>query len=316
MDTLILLGNGFDKSLGYQTGYDNFYENCREQLNDASKNGNKLCKDILATPKHKLWSDLENGLYHYSLQLTKTHGSGNTDAANKFKKDFEELRALLFNYLYKEISKSILSGTQDRTAKLYSLWYKHFDPLLVTFTYTNSVLALFNVKDPKIFYNNDDSINETWLVFQHGAIYNTYDAKNYMQDNIVLGIDDSQQVEDIHSFLYKSNQHRHDVSYYTDAINECKNIIIFGCSAGESDRWYFEQIFNNQMHGKTFLVYAYGNKGIFNIKKQIRELTGSLTDFERRNHVEYIDNSTDDVINSTKNMVDIHLTSKQTANQI
>lgn len=300
MDTLILLGNGFDKSLGYQTGYDNFYENCREQLIDAYKNGNKLCKDIMATPKHELWSDLENGLYHYSLQLTKTYGGGNTYVANKFKKDFEELRALLFNYLNKEISKPILSETQVQTTKLYSLWYKLFDPLLVTFTYTISVLAHVNVNEPRIFYNNDDSINETRLVFQHGAIYNTKEAQIYTPEHIVLGIDDSQQVEDIHSFLYKSNQHRHDVGYYIDAIKNCKNIIIFGCSAGESDRWYFEQIFNNQIKSKTFLVYAYGEEGISSIKDQIDKLTGSLTDFECRNQVKYIDNSTYDVIKLTE----------------
>lgn len=303
MDTLILLGNGFDKSLGYQTGYDNFYENCREQLNDASKKGNKLCEDILTNPRHILWSDLENGLYHYSLHLTEKYGIGNFDVANKFKKEFEELRTLLFNYLKKEISKPILSETQVQTTELYSLWYKLFDPLLVTFTYTISVLAHVNVNEPRIFYNNDDSINETRLVFQHGAIYNTKEAQIYTPEHIVLGIDDSQQVENIHSFLYKSNQHRHDVNYYTDAIKNCKNIIIFGCSAGESDRWYFEQIFNNQINSKTFLVYAYGIEGMLSIKNQIDKLTtGSLTDFERRNHVEYIDNSTEDVINSTKNI--------------
>lgn len=179
--------------------------------------------------------------------------------------------------------------------------YSSFEPLLITFTYTQNVLN--NITNSRFFYNNDDSINEGNLIFQHGALYNTHNARNNDAEDIVLGIDDSQQVEELHAFLYKSHQKRHTVDYLRDAINTSETIIVFGCSAGDSDRWYFEKIFNNEISDKTFLLYAYEQNGIENLRAKIENISGSLNNFEYRNHVKYIDNSTDAAIAITEKII-------------
>lgn len=301
MNTLILLGNGFDKSLDFKTGYNDFYEKYKSQLSTAENNGNELCKYILSNIKSELWSDLENGLYQYSINLTANYGKGNTDVATKFQTDFNELRQLLFDYLNTEIHEQKPYNKQLRTISLYSMWYKFFVPLLINYTYTQNVLI--NIEDPRFFYNNNDSINENKLVFQHGALYSTQKARNNDPKDIVLGIDNRQQVEELHAFLYKSKQKRHNLGYLKGAINKSNTIIVFGCSAGDSDRCYFENIFNNTISDKTFLLYAYKEDGINNLKTKIENISGSLNNFEYNNHVEYIDNSTEDVIEITQEII-------------
>ena len=84
--SIIILGNGFDVALGYPTKYSQFYENS-DLLRDYANKGNTLCKHILENVEGELWSDLERGLYQYSLHLTKKYGEGNKGQAEKFEKE-------------------------------------------------------------------------------------------------------------------------------------------------------------------------------------------------------------------------------------
>lgn len=91
MNALILLGNGFDKSLNFNTGYNDFYIEYKNQFITAVQKGNELCEYILNNIQGELWSDLENGLYHYSMNLTANYGNGDAKVAAKFLADFNEL---------------------------------------------------------------------------------------------------------------------------------------------------------------------------------------------------------------------------------
>ena len=93
---MLLLGNGFDKALGYQTGYSDFYKEST-LLKQYAKKGNELCRHIIANITGELWKDLECGLYQYSIELTEKVGRDNKETAELFKKEFDELRIALFN---------------------------------------------------------------------------------------------------------------------------------------------------------------------------------------------------------------------------
>ncbi len=131
--SLIILGNGFDVALGIPTRYSQFYERSRE-LREIAAHGNRLCQHILNHIKSELWSDLENDLYQYSLDLTQRFGTGNQEETTRFEREFNELRTALFNYL------NWVSGTFvdfDKEAPVIGLnieWHE-LEPQYLTFNY-------------------------------------------------------------------------------------------------------------------------------------------------------------------------------------
>lgn len=58
-----------------------------------------MCQHILTDVNGEYWSDLECGLYSYSLAITQKYGLGNQNQADKFEREFNELRSALFIYL-------------------------------------------------------------------------------------------------------------------------------------------------------------------------------------------------------------------------
>ena len=274
MDTqsMIILGNGFDVALGIATRYSQFYENSQE-LRSFADNGNELCQHILANIKSGYWSDLEAGLYQYSSGITQKYGEGNSAQAEKFEREFSELRTALFNYL------NIAAGVQVEAiagapAMGLNIEWRRLQPQYLTFNYSVNTAVTATMKD-RYIYNGNDSINELRFIYQHGAIYNSENAKINSPSEIVVGIDPtSQQVEEAHSFLYKTQQHLHDLGSTLDYIGGKRFYVVYGCSVGDSDATYFRAIFNNNQHDKTFLIYGFGEEAIETIKANIERICG------------------------------------------
>ena len=83
--SIVIVGNGFDVALGIETRYSQFYEKSQD-LRDYANNGNSLCQHILANIKDGYWSDLESGLYHYSLAITEKYGEGDKVQTGKLER--------------------------------------------------------------------------------------------------------------------------------------------------------------------------------------------------------------------------------------
>lgn len=290
MDTksIIILGNGFDVALGIPTKYSQFYVQSKS-LRDYAAEGNGLCQHILNNVQSNLWSDLENGLYCYSLLITEQYGEGNKEQAEKLKKDFSELRSALFDYLNSVAGTQVQYDKQAAVLGLNRKWHE-LQPQYLTFNYSINTAIIASMNNRYIL-NNDDTINESFFIYQHGSIYDTHTTKNHESDEIVLGIDPiTQVVEAAHSFLYKNRQNLHDINVTMDYIKEKKLYIIYGCSVGDSDATYFKAIFNKNQHGKTFLVYGYGQDGIRTIQQNIERICGiSIKDLKKDNYVLFMD---------------------------
>lgn len=298
---MLFIGNGFDLSLGRQTGYSDFYKKS-ELLRQYADKGNELCKHIIANITGELWKDLECGLYKYSLEITKQFGVGNTKVAATFQKEFNELRSALFHYLTNESNKSVEAG--GLVTCLMPEW-KRLDLQCLSFNYTTTIALYLSGKDDRLCFNTDDSINTDVLIYRHGTLYNSKEACDNNPDEIVVGIDDSQVVELLHSFLYKTQQH---VQYPTDelvkSIERQDIYIIYGCSMGDSDKFYFKTLFNPTATNKCYIIYGFKNDGITNIKSVVRQFVGDLNIFESKNKVRYIDCSKVECVKQTKDIID------------
>lgn len=285
--SLVILGNGFDKALNFPTGYYDFYSNSKE-LKHYAMGGNKLCEHIINNLSSDLWSDLESGLYEYSMNLTQKYGKNHLEETQRFHKEFNELRNALFKYL-DSISETPQNTEQQLPILGLNIEWRKINPHYITFNYSTNTLvtASCNSRD---FLNNDDSINENKFIYQHGSIYDTKNTRKRTPDDIVLGIDyEKQKVEEAHSFLYKSQQNIHNLDKIFQLFNEAQLLIIYGCSLGDSDMIYFKEIFSEAQEGKTFLIYGYGPDSLSAIETNIEKISANYPKFNENNTLIFLD---------------------------
>lgn len=292
---LILLGNGFDIAHGYQTSYEDFYKNSKE-LKTLAEKGNSLCKHILENVHGGLWKDLECGLYNYSRMLTQKDKEGNLMSAKRFKSEFFSLKESLFYYLENEQNNRNVSNNPGRRVELlYNEWGK-LDYKIVSFNYTFTVA---NYTVPPDSYKGDLDFDFNKLIYQHGSIKSVDRVGNNTIDSIVLGIDDTQEVEESHSFLYKSHQNPFDLHSLIELMDISDIIIVYGCSMGPSDDFYFRNLFNDRKD-KLFIIYGYGDGKLEELKGIVHKYTGGLSKFQTINSLSFIDCSKWNALEDTK----------------
>ena len=282
--SIVILGNGFDVALGIPTRYSEFYHNSQE-LYRLADNGNALCKHIIDNIDGELWSDLESGLYQYSLGITRKFGADCYEQTEKFKTEFNELRTALFNYL-NSVAGTIVDVNKEAPALGLNIEWHELQPQYLTFNYSINTAATADMNS-RYIYNNDDTINELRFIYQHGSIFDPHACKNHRPEDIVVGIDSQQQVvEPSHSFLYKTCQNQHDLEKTLDVISQKLFYIIYGCSIGDSDATYFRTIFSINQHNKVFLIYGYGINALNTILKNIERICEiSIDDLKAANNI-------------------------------
>lgn len=305
---MIFIGNGFDVAHGYKTKYSDFYANS-DELKKLAGNGNVLCQHILDNVKGDLWQDLECGLFEYSKELTSRFGEGDKTSSSKFKQEFGELRAALFAYLKYASSVSVINNPGYFVGELSKEWAK-LNYQIVSFNYTPIVAAY--TSDSSL-HSSNLSFNKEKLIYQHGSLYNPELGIDKTAESIVLGIDDSQKVERLHSFLYKSLQNVFDITDLVEAIEEKDVYIVFGCSMEPSDHNYFSTLFDDNMRNKTYIIYGHGKDALDSIKGSVMDYTGGIYNFqkERHNKIQFIDDGIQrSAMLKTQNVIDGLLTTK------
>lgn len=289
--SIVILGNGFDVALGIPTRYKQFYDRS-EDLRKYAQKGNSLCQHILSHYKSDscMWSDLEEGLYKYSLDITQKHGENNAEQTRIFEIEFNELRSALFEYLESVAGTQVSMNEQAPVMGLNIEWSK-LNPQYFTFNYSINTAVTASRNNQYDIFNFDDSINEKRFIYQHGSIFDTQTGKNHDPSEIVVGIDSqTQKVEKAHSFLYKEKQHLHNLEKTFDYYKKAQFYIIYGCSMGDSDAVYFRAIFNAEQRGKVFLIYGYGDAAINSIKSNIQRICRITIDqLSNNNQVEFLD---------------------------
>lgn len=282
LKAMVFIGNGFDVAHGYKTSYKDFYENCKE-LKRLSQQGNRLCKHIIDNVDGELWKDLEYGLYEYSKQITADDGIDNKQSSERFKTEFKELKNALFLYLKEEINTSKSGNPGYLVGKIAQEW-DCLDYQIVSFNYTH-IIAAYSA-DAKL-YNSNLSFNKEKIIFQHGSIYNPEKGTDNPTDNIVLGIDDIQKVEKAHSFLYKSRQKIFNITDLMNYINKKDVYIIYGCSMGQTDDFYFRKLFEGKKD-KLFIIYGYGENALNEVMDNVCAYTGGLNPYQIDNNNEVV----------------------------
>ena len=272
-ETLLIVGNGFDLSMGFKTSYGNFMKSSYFPNKETST----LCSYLHKQYEENMgWIDIENELSEYSRILTTKKLNAkkfNTILdIDSLREEYDELKSSLKFYLQEE-TKRAFGPSPDNPAK------RVIDQLPA-----NSKIISFNYKSIIERMTRDRFCTSKGnLLHIHGSLV--------PNEDIVFGVEDSAKLSKEHVFLYKAHS-RLKVQEFSDWLNSAERIIFYGYSLGDTDRQYFEKFFRKLCSDDrtyTELVFYYYDQSSYdNLIWQLQMLTNhKLTQLQILNKIEF-----------------------------
>ena len=273
-ETLLIVGNGFDLSMGFKTSYGDFMKSSYFPNKETST----LCSYLHNQYEENMgWIDIENELSEYSRILTTKKLNAkkfNTILdIDSLREEYDELKSSLKCYLQEE-TKRAFGPSPDNPAK------RVIDQLpaeskIISFNYTSIIERMTRDR----FCASKGN-----LLHIHGSLA--------PYDDIVFGVEDSAKLSKEHVFLYKAHSPHLKVQEFSDWLNSAERIIFYGYSLGDTDRQYFEKFFRKLCSDDrtyTELVFYYYDQSSYdNLIWQLQMLTNhKLTQLQILNKIEF-----------------------------
>lgn len=283
---LLIIGNGFDLELGLKTSYKNFIESdiydsyskkISESLGtqktfdiryDVDINIFKYFKDILSIQN---WIDLEVEIGKLAGRYMDLYNSETrcldkrlAVSSNFMMSSFNSLRDCLNDYI-------LNLEVPDNSPNNYAL---QIMSILGTNKYDNVEIVTFNYTD----------LNETTGLDIQVPVYHIHGkvSKGYTT-NLILGIQDSVEVDKSFSYVIKSHSPYYHSSHIIDMLESADEVIFFGHSLGETDYPYFSDFFKMQCQKtapedrKKIRIFTYDEKSRLDILFQLRMMNDKQT---------------------------------------
>lgn len=274
-ETLLIVGNGFDLSMGFKTSYGDFM-----QSSFYPKNNSTLCSYLLKEYRANMgWIDIENELSKYSKLLSSFELKSEQDELKwgvaAFRKQYEDLKLSLKTYLYEETKRQFCPKQGNPAKRVID--QLPADSKIVSFNYTSIIERMTRDR----FCASKGN-----LLHIHGSLAPS--------DDIVFGVEDSAKLSKEHVFLYKAHSRHLKVQEFSDWLNSAERIIFYGYSLGDTDRQYFEKFFRKLCSSDSIytelIFYYYGQASYDNLIWQLQVLTNhKLTQLQIQNKIEFID---------------------------
>lgn len=257
-ETLLIVGNGFDLSMGFKTSYGDFM-----QSSFYPKNNSTLCSYLLKEYRANMgWIDIENELSKYSKLLSSFELKSEQDELKwgvaAFRKQYEDLKLSLKTYLYEETKRQFCPKQGNPAKRVID--QLPADSKIVSFNYTSIIERMTRDR----FCASKGN-----LLHIHGSLAPS--------DDIVFGVEDSAKLSKEHVFLYKAHSRHLKVQEFSDWLNSAERIIFYGYSLGDTDRQYFEKFFRKLCSSDSIytelIFYYYGQASYDNLIWQLQVLT-------------------------------------------
>lgn len=298
MDIALIIGNGFDLSLGLPTSFSDFIKSdyFTKLLPD-----NALCKHMQDVYNENCgWVDIEYELADYSMNHSRD---------SNLKKEFVVLRQAVANYIgdieynHNEIDKESQAYLSFGDYFFKTVGHKPSDRMIViNFNYTHSLhklkqnlygkgllgkfMEIAEILSPLM--GDDNPFANIKFLHPHGAV----------DTGIVFGVDDSAIISPKHTFLRKSSCSDYK-PFNPRILQQAEKVIIWGHSLGETDHGYFMDFFENQALGKgerkEIVITYYGEDGYDAIISQLDILTRhNIRGLKTHNRLKLIDSSSNE----------------------
>lgn len=252
MKLKIIFGNGFDKNLGLNTTYKDFYKWLDE---NQKKESDEIYCNIKEMPEN--WSDLELALGKYTFD--------NEIIPDKFEESYANLIEDLNEYLLLEqekigtqfsiedsitelfysIEKNLVETGQNKNSQIIHRYLSEQTEVnFVTFNYTDTVEKTMSKKTIGISKDG-----KTVLVILRNPIH----VHGTLNSSMVLGVNDETQFKseifdnDFPEFFIKNKNltdhvNSTELDKALEVIDSSDVLFLFGVSLGDTDKVYWEKI--------------------------------------------------------------------------
>lgn len=186
-NTVYIVGNGLDICCGIKSSYAQFMESLKDRISELPL----LIQYLYKTYTDKLWTDLEcelgdiaNKKFHNELDADMFSLVSDSD---RFKKEFLELQFLLRKYL-RDVSSYSLDKSDNKPLALSLIDLNISGGLyILNFNYTFTV---------------ENYLENYWKGYR--VRYKINHIHGTLNDEIIMGVQDSRKLERNQTFLYKS----------------------------------------------------------------------------------------------------------------
>ena len=261
--TIVVLGNGFDLDLGLNTNYSDFAKSQHwTELMDNnvhSKDDTRLLGFLKKKYDIEQWVDLEGALLDFATVKTKNHDFNNADEDAC---DFASLCLSLRYYLKDQ--QDLFKPFRHSVASEYLKY--------LSFCSNQSCLYSFNY-------------TQLNLLAQKCNINMGYDAKHIHgslreNDNIILGIETREYIDEHYSFLFKTQNRKYKHSNLLKDLRGKDEYVFFGHSLNGMDYAYFDSTFiqlsNNNLDTPRLTIITKDEKEENKFKNFLRKKHISL----------------------------------------
>lgn len=267
----MILGNGFDLSLGLRTSYSHFLESdlFKERLdikyypNAKIDEHDKNIHNYLTHQKRlKNWIDVEMELMHYASQQNVEYHQIKDGALHT---------SFLSNRSDVVIQNNYKILCQDLLAYIKSLDYSMVNDEALSLNLLKAVLAKKN--NEVITFNYTDigrlvSKPRGIVEYMHGNI----------NDGIILGFQRFENMAPGYDYMIKSENTLYKSHHLSEKMLEADEVIIYGHSLGETDHCYIKPYFEEQVGSNAkphrMTIITLNEESSYSITQQMVALTG------------------------------------------
>ena len=259
LNRVFIIGNGFDIGLGLKTSYKDYYADSSTWPKIVPNRYDSLMRYLMdAKSNIRTWFDLEKAMSNY------VHRNGNSIAGKDLLSDknaYDAIKKGLIEYLKKQ--EDSFSGTMcPPLERLISFYNQEGNNRVYSFNYT----------DPNKFLKKCGVDKHISITHVHGSLAN---------NNIILGVGDSNEILSDYGFMYKmadTNFRGCNLLWDLDTADE---VFFYGHSLGDNDHDYFKSFFQESTEikpthsnrKKKIVFYTADEQSEIDLKMQLRELT-------------------------------------------
>ena len=280
MQTLIILGNGFDLDLGWKTSYKDFFR--AKQDSFYRYNNLSYIKQMI---EGECWYNLEGYLRQCVLSVEQTEV-----------KQLNDFWQICSNFMLDYFSKNISEFKTNHNSCAYRLMTTLNDSVVYTFNYTNPFVKE-GIKEPEIH-------------FIHGKLEGSFNGTQ-MKLGVDMGV---VQENGLSKDYYLKPLLKSDANTEKDGLlcqlKESHNIIIYGHSLSITDsdyfKLFFEYIASNRFTSKSLYFVVYDANGLQMIKNNMKEYGISFDEIQfSQNEINIVYTSKGTEDNAFKHMLGI-----------
>lgn len=256
---VLIIGNGFDLDLGWNTRFADFINS---EFWPTNHHNGSILSYLKSRSYISNWIDLEAELGNFSSSnITNSNPPRIVDINRKY---FSELVSGFKQFLCKVVETEIKKDSVASIVLSEILSNQHFSSIY-SFNYTDlhSIALKLGLSDG----------------FEYDHVHGSL-----RDDNIIIGAPEDAKLNSGYEFLYKTFSPYYQSSNLIYDLREAKEVVFFGHSLGPTDYHYFEAFFKAQCedglekkNAKKITIFTYDDASRISILKQLRRMNNNKT---------------------------------------